>query len=167
MSKDEALELALEALEVYWGKAEHRRTKEDESKAVEAITAIKEALAKDEKGLFIDLIAQHEGLAEELAQDEQSSSQEPVAWEQFYPDIGKPQLGQEPSITKTGCGVLTLHSGFDDLPDGTKFYTTPPKRLWAGLTEQEVVDLCDGRLTTWEQVRIARATEDRLKELNT
>ena len=41
----EALKLALEALEVYWGKAEHRRTKEDESKAVEAITAIKEALA--------------------------------------------------------------------------------------------------------------------------
>lgn len=42
----EVLELALEALEVYWGKAEHRRTKEDESKAVEAITAIKEALAQ-------------------------------------------------------------------------------------------------------------------------
>jgi len=42
----EVLKLALEALEVYWGKAEHRRTKEDESKAVEAITAIKEALAQ-------------------------------------------------------------------------------------------------------------------------
>ena len=40
----EALKLALEALEVYWGKAEHRRTKEDESKAIKAITAIKEAL---------------------------------------------------------------------------------------------------------------------------
>lgn len=45
----EVLKLALEALEVYWGKAEHRRTKEDESKAVEAITVIKEALAQPEQ----------------------------------------------------------------------------------------------------------------------
>ncbi len=30
MTKDEALDLALEALETYWGKVEHRRTKEDE-----------------------------------------------------------------------------------------------------------------------------------------
>lgn len=27
------------------------------------------------------------------------------------------------------------------------------------LTEQQIVDLCDGTLTTWEQVRIARAIE--------
>ena len=59
-----------------------------------------------------------------LAQPEQ----EPVAWEQFYPDIGKPQLKQEPSITKEARGTLILHSGWDDLPNGTKFYTTPPKR---------------------------------------
>jgi hypothetical protein len=43
MTKDEALDLALEALETYWGKAEHRRTKEDEYHAQEAITAIKQA----------------------------------------------------------------------------------------------------------------------------
>ena len=42
------IEMAREALEVYWGKAEHRRTKNDERKAVEAITAIKEALAQPE-----------------------------------------------------------------------------------------------------------------------
>ena len=36
----------------------------------QAIIAIKEALAQPEKGLFIDLIAQHEGLADELAQPE-------------------------------------------------------------------------------------------------
>ena len=48
----------------------------------------KEALAQPEKGLFIDLIAQHEGLAEEMAQDEQSSSQEPVAQQQpTSPDV--------------------------------------------------------------------------------
>jgi hypothetical protein len=43
--KDEALKLALEALEVYWVKAEHRRSEEDEYKARDAITAIKQALA--------------------------------------------------------------------------------------------------------------------------
>ena len=54
--------------------------------------ALKEALAQDEKGLFIDLIAQHEGLAEELAQAEQ----EPVAiTEQQAHDIGA--KGAEPT----------------------------------------------------------------------
>ena len=160
MSKDEALELALEALEVYWGKAEHRRTKEDESKAVEAITAIKEALAKDEKGLFIDLIAQHEGLAEELAQDEQSSSQEPVAWEQFYPDIGKPQLGQEPVAT-----MKMLHTYGD---------TTPPERPWIGLTEANMKVLIEQARVVPKQspcpdynARLLMLTNAVLKELNT
>jgi hypothetical protein len=68
---------------------------------------------------------------------EAQPEQEPVAWEQFYPDIGKPQLEQEPSITKEARGTLILHSGWDDLPDGTKFYITPPKRPWVGLTEDE------------------------------
>ena len=77
--KDDALKLALEALT----NAIAVRNGEGGTKLVSpleenAITAIKEALAQDEKGLFIDLIAQHDGLAEEMAQDEQSSSQEPV-----------------------------------------------------------------------------------------
>ena len=54
----EALKLALEALEVYWGKAEHRRTKEDESKAIKAITAIKEALAQPPQREWVGLTAQ-------------------------------------------------------------------------------------------------------------
>ena len=39
------VEQALEALDVYYSKAEHRRTKDDESKASEAITALRTALA--------------------------------------------------------------------------------------------------------------------------
>ena len=65
-----ALKLALEALEsMKETLAEHDEPttfNEDQ-----AIIAIKEALAQPEKGLFIDLIAQHDGLAEELAQPEQ------------------------------------------------------------------------------------------------
>ena len=41
---------------------------------------------------------------------------------------------------------------------GTKLYTSPPARK--PLTQQQIVDLCDGTLTTWEQVRIARAIEE-------
>ena len=69
--------------------------------------------------------------------------QEPVAWEQFYPDIGKPQLRQEPSITKEARGTLILHSGWDDLPNGTKFYTTPPKRPWVGLTDEKIAEVAE------------------------
>ena len=93
--------------------------------------------------------------------------QEPVAWEQFYPDIGKPQLRQEPSITKTGCGILTLHLGFDDLPDGTKFYTTPPKRPWVGLTDEQISQLWISTSPYFNEDDFARAVEAKLKELNT
>ena len=54
----------------------------------EAIIAIKEALAQE---------------------------QEPVAWEQFYPDIGKPQLTYPPQ------GI----------------YYTPPQRTWVGLASED------------------------------
>ena len=108
MSKDEALKLALEALENHCGN--YKLDDAGCKRWNKAVAAIKEALAPTSTQCEV--------------QDELCSSQGPVAWEQFYPDIGKPQLRQEPSITKTGCGVLTLHSGFDDLPDGTKFYTT-------------------------------------------
>jgi hypothetical protein len=46
------------------------------------------------------------------------------------------QLEQAASITKEARGTLILHSGWDDLPDGTKFYTTPQKRPWVGLTDE-------------------------------
>jgi len=46
------------------------------------------------------------------------------------------QPAQEPVATKNNDGV-TLHLGWDDLPVGTKLYTTPPKREWVGLTDDE------------------------------
>ena len=67
MTKDEALKLALEALE-----ADELDMVDDGNgnmvfRKEQALTAIKEALAQE---------------------------QEPVAWEQFYPDIGKPQIAE-------------------------------------------------------------------------
>ena len=85
MTKDEALKLALEALEEAHYKVEH---KQDAAKREQAITAIKEALAQ------------------------------PV---------------QEPVATKNNEGI-TLHVGWDDLPVGTKLYTTLPQRPKQGGT---------------------------------
>ena len=67
MTQEEALRMALEALE-----ADELDMVDDGSgnmvfRKEQAITAIKEALAQ---------------------------TQEPVAWEQFYPDIGKPQIAE-------------------------------------------------------------------------
>jgi hypothetical protein len=42
----EVLKQALEALEIYWGKAEHRRTREDERRAESAITSLRQAIAE-------------------------------------------------------------------------------------------------------------------------
>ena len=85
-----------------------------------------------------------------LAQPEQ----EPVAWEQFYPDIGKPQLKQEPVGFMNAGHVHEMQQG--RLPYGYMYpkggigadiavYTTPPKRPWAGLTDEfcitEVIDV--------------------------
>ena len=85
MTKDEALRMALEALEANYllvnGTETHGGleqcldgyysgcfdTDSINKQTEEAITAIKEALAQE---------------------------QEPVAWEQFYPDIGKPQIAE-------------------------------------------------------------------------
>ena len=70
MTKDEALNLARTALGVQLdallGKAGHLRNDERRRYAENGIKAIDEALAQPE--------------------------QETLAWEQFYPDIGKPQL---------------------------------------------------------------------------
>ena len=67
MTKDEALKLALEAFgEIEW--SNNSQWQSDRAKV--AITAVKEALAQPE--------------------------QEPVAWEQFYPDFGKPQIAINP-----------------------------------------------------------------------
>ena len=51
------------------------------------------------------------------------------------------KIEQEPVVTKDSGGRMTLHLGWDDLPDGTKLYTTPPQRTWLGLTKQQQLDI--------------------------
>jgi hypothetical protein len=81
--------------------------------------------------------------AEALEQPEQ----EPVAWEQFYPDIGKPQLKQEPVGFMNAGHVHEMQQGrlpyVYVYPKGgvgadIAVYTTPPKRPWVGLTDEQI-----------------------------
>ena len=75
-----------------------------------------------------------------MAQPEQDF----VAWEQFYPDIGKPQLTYPPQ------GI----------------YYTPPQRTWVGLTNDEVNNFAAGcHLGKSVQGAIYEA-EAKLKEKN-
>ena len=114
MTKDEALKLALEALE-----ADELDMVDDSSgnmvfRKEQAITAIKEALAQ---------------------------TQEPVAWEQFYPDIGKPQIAFNAEV----IGYVA------------------PQRTWVGLTAKEKHEFRYSHMTTADFID---AIEAKLKEKN-
>ena len=123
MTKDEALRMALEALE-----ADELDMVDDGSgnmvfRKEQAIAAIKKALSEPE--------------------------QEPVAWEQFYPDIGKPQIAFNAEV----IGYVA------------------PQRTWVGLTDEEIDQ---GLLRSNHALQTAGAWRDgvewatkQLKEKNT
>ena len=117
MTKDEALKLALEALQV-----ETTPLTKDRQEVLRAITAIKEALAQPTSGDYAlgYSIGFGEGhsAGKALAQSKEPE-QEPVAWEQFYPDIGKLQLTHPPQ------GI----------------YYTPPQRK--PLTDEQINQIAD------------------------
>ena len=85
----------------------------------DAITAIKEALAQPK----------------------------PVAWEQFYPEMGSPKLAY---LSPT------------ESPDNACY--TPPQRTWVSLTDEEVGDLSDFAYANDEE--FVRNVEKYLKEKN-
>ena len=114
MTKDKALTMALDFIE---------RVNKDgwlladfEPEMYAAITAIKEALAQPE--------------------------QEPVAWEQFYPDIGKPKIAINPKTV----GYVA------------------PQRKWVGLTLDDIPDDDTNNLDFYRGCRWAERV---LKEKNT
>ena len=88
---------------------------------------------------FANLVAAKE--REALAQE-----QEPVAWEQFYPDIGKPQIAFNAEVV----GYVA------------------PQRTWVGLTNNELQPIADEyRILFGGWVEdFARAIEAKLKQKN-
>ena len=103
------LKLALEALE---GFIPYLPLKDEAqcNRYDKAITAIKETLAQPE--------------------------QEPVAWEQFYPDIGKPQIEFAPvKIVAYNC-TCGRTMKFE-----SEHGVVAPQRTWVGLTDEEELQL--------------------------
>jgi len=68
----------------------------------------------------------------------------------------------DPVATKNEKGI-TLHVGWDDLPDGTQIYTSTHQREWVGLTDDEF-DAINPKLSLFE---FYKAIEAKLKEKNT
>jgi hypothetical protein len=139
MTKDEALKLALEALEDIgdeWGFTSQRTV----PKRKEAIACLR------------------------LVIDAENISSKPMAWEQFYPEMGKPKLVEvqdgECKRCTDGCPACDARklpeqepvAWFLTLPDGRlsikivgkptegnwePLYTIPPQRTWVGLTDKD------------------------------
>ena len=170
MTKDEALKLALEALE---------GADIIDCDMREAITALREALAEQPAqqdstcnntlraqgkayprtckkcglgpcvGLAQQALDKKAENARELGLDYEPVQQEPVAWEQFYPDIGKPQIAFNAEV----IGYVA------------------PQRTWVGLTDEEIDQ---GLLRSNHALQTAGAWRDgvewatkQLKEKNT
>ena len=133
MTKDEALKLALEALNnlAAWNDGEvggHMDEPYSAEVARRTITAIKETLAQPE----------------------------PVAWEQFYPDMGKPKLAHlPPPECKTEAEKIAYAFGW--------FKSMEAQRTWVGLTKKEFQEAVY-RLEDLEDCWVA--IEAKLKEKN-
>ena len=120
MTKDEALKLALSALnevrQETFRLMKDSQTLYSEKKVWEAIYTIKKVLAQPE--------------------------QEPVAWEQFYPDIGKPQIAFNAEV----IGYVA------------------PQRTWVGLTNKEKHEIRYSHMNSAEFIEFIEA---KLKDKNT
>ena len=153
MIKDEALKLALEALEGYVNVVVSVNDPNEWTPKVadageparKAITAIKEALAQPEHGWTPERIAGMARLKE--AQDKKLAQLEPVkiAHKHEWFRTGEMKVGQMRCIS---CGTW----GQEEMP----------QRTWVGLTEDEAF-ACQGR----DYFETYKAIEAKLKERNT
>jgi hypothetical protein len=137
MTKDEALCLALKSLErsvaTCLDPYSHEQVKSRPEHFInQAITALR---------LVIDV----ENMASESTYKEQlETKDEFVAWEQFYPDMGKPQIAFNAEVV----GYVA------------------PQRTWVWLTDKEVDECLQGLPTQTIDV-YARRIETKIKEKNT
>ena len=184
MTKDEALKLAMDALESarqnhglvltsYPTQEAWHFHRVDEKISV-ALAAIKEALAQPpEERNFCPRCGKRAGKNDfdvhtcSLPEPEQ----EPVAYVEVRPSPHE------------GCGIASVLS--HKLPVGSwQLYTTPPQRTWVGLTNDEIVDAYDVAIVSFKRSQqgirgqmftpsdspdwhYAKAIEAKLKEKNT
>ena len=143
MTQDEALKLALETLE-----ADHLEMVADANGHMvflkdKAITAIKEALAKEKA-----LQALHDENERLGLYKDAYAEQEPLAW--------------------ISTGPASMIHWTADKPvygdDWVPLYTTPPQRTWVGLTAKEKHEFRYSHMTTADFID---AIEAKLKDKNT
>ena len=148
MTKDKALRLALEALENHCGN--YKLDDAGCERGNKAVAAIKEALAPTSTQCEV--------------QDELCSSQEPVA----YLVTGPYEKQAFTDINSANSYCNGLNKGFGEAAYSVSLlYTTPQKRPWVGLTEDEIiaVDMHTLRVRG-DGYTYARAIEAKLKEKN-
>ena len=152
MTKDEALKLALDALET---------SMYPQQKQLQAITAIKEALANE----ALDKMAEN---ARELGLDYEPP-QEPVAWKLVPRDATDEMLKAMDECSTEGYDER-LYAGhaasvFMAAVDAAP---APPQRTWVGLTDGDIDDLSRTMVNGNKSVNwLCQAIEAKLKEKNT
>ena len=149
-SKTEALKLALEALENHCGN--YKLDDAGCERWNKAVAAIKEALAPTS------------------TQCEVQPEQEPVALvvstapDRIWLDLGfDPQDEYEVIFHELHDVTWSQDNASGNGIEYVRADTTPPKRPWVGLTEDEVIDVFKEK----NAMKFARGVEAKLKELNT
>jgi len=162
MTKDEALKLALEALHKGKVACEWGQAHDHVQQIVQAMEAIKEALAQPEQEPTN--IKRHEANVQKFLGAPKPKEQEPEAWMyQEYRDDD--QFGWRDEIL------------FTPPPNDPNYfrnivpvYTTPPQRTWVGLTDEEIDYIYTGVRAVHHEIDsdvFARAIEAKLKDKNT
>ena len=159
MTKDEALRLALEALEKLWGIIDDIDTYGDMAKADEklyrSLVERRQRQRFEETGISTDGYELHGGAITAIKAALEAKD-EPVAW--MYSPTG---------------ALFDICPNDADEGEFLPLYTTPPQRTWVKLTEEEIkpcwYEACqtDLELTSQLVVYFARAIEAKLKEKNT
>lgn len=152
MTKDEALKLALDALET---------SMYPQQKQLQAITAIKESLANE----ALEKMAEN---ARELGLDYEPA-QEPVAWKLVPRDATDEMLKAMDECSTEGYDER-LYAGhaasvFMAAVDAAP---APPQRTWVGLTEDEIFLISADCASSHQHtdIHFARAIEAKLRSKN-
>ena len=159
--KDEALKLALEALE--WINRVNAMGYEYKQKARESLNAIYEALAEQQTDW--EAVAADQAMTIALLRAEQPAQQEPVAWLIWL-------HGPAGHFDHKQFAELEFERRNKEYPDPDRkllpLYTSPPaQRTWVGLTDEEITDIWAEASPYYHEDDFARAIEAKLKEKNT
>jgi len=154
MTQNEALRLALEALEKLWNIIDDIDTYSDMAKADEklyrSLVERRQRQRFEETGISTDGYELHGGAITAIKAALEAKD-EPVAW-----------MNQNGVVRKVG---------YEWGPNNTltALYATPPQRTWVGLTDEEIVLIVAECAASHQHtdIHFAKAIEAKLKEKNT